>query len=155
MLCVNNGPHLAPLAGGYIAPNLSWRWCFFIPGIIQAGFVVILFFTFPETLYSRTDFSSLEKTSYIKKLFFHGKVLSGRSVAFPKDFLAPYRMCQYVAVTLPAVYWATANTYGSALFTLTGSRIAAVQYNFNVAQTGLLIGIPLTISCMIGETSAG
>ncbi|KAJ5606674.1 hypothetical protein N7510_009455 [Penicillium lagena] len=154
-LCVNNGPHLAPIAGGYIALNLSWRWCWYIPGIIQAGFVVILFFTFPETLFSRTDFSRLEKTSYLKKLFFHGKVLSGRSVVFPKDFLAPYRMCKYVAVSLPAVYWATANTYGSALFALTGSRIAAVQYDFNVAQTGLLMGIPLTIGCMIGETSAG
>ena len=117
--------------------------------------MVILFFTFPETLFSRTEFSSLEKTPYVKKLLFHGKVLRGRSVIFPKDFLAPYRMCQYVAVSLPAVYWATANTYGSALFALTGSRIAAVQYNFNVAQTGLLMGVPLTIGCMIGETSAG
>ena len=154
-LCVNNGPHLAPIAGGFIAQNLSWRWCYYIPGIIQAGFVVILFFTFPETLFSRTEFSSLEKTPYFKKLLFHGKVLRGRSVIFPKDFLAPYRMCHYVAVSLPAVYWATANTYGSALFALTGSRIAAVQYNFNVAQTGLLMGVPLTIGCMIGETSAG
>jgi MFS family permease len=49
----------------------------------------------------------------------------------------------------------TANTYGSALFAVTGSHLAATLYHFNVAQTGLLMGVPLTIGCMIGEASAG
>lgn len=29
--CVTNAPHLAPLAGGFIAQNLGWRECFKIP----------------------------------------------------------------------------------------------------------------------------
>lgn len=28
---LTNGPHVAPLIGGYIAQNLGWRWCFNIP----------------------------------------------------------------------------------------------------------------------------
>jgi MFS family permease len=36
-LSITNGPHVAPIAGGYIAQRLGWRWCFWIPGIIQAG----------------------------------------------------------------------------------------------------------------------
>lgn len=49
----------------------------------------------------------------------------------------------------------TANTYGSALFAVTGAHIAATLYHFNVAQTGLLMGVPLTVGCMVGEFSAG
>jgi MFS family permease len=28
---LTNGPHIAPLIGGFIAQNLGWRWCFIIP----------------------------------------------------------------------------------------------------------------------------
>jgi len=28
---LTNGPHLAPIIGGYLAKDLSWRWCFYIP----------------------------------------------------------------------------------------------------------------------------
>lgn len=30
-LFLNNGPHIAPLIGGFIAQNLGWRYCFAIP----------------------------------------------------------------------------------------------------------------------------
>ena len=49
----------------------------------------------------------------------------------------------------------TANTYGSALFAVTGAHLAAKVYHFNIEQTGLFIGVPLTIGCMIGEATAG
>ncbi|KAH8820654.1 major facilitator superfamily domain-containing protein [Xylogone sp. PMI_703] len=152
-LCVNNGPHIAPIIGGYIALNLSWRWCFYIPAILNAGIWVALIFTFPETLFSRDDFSNLEGTSYVSKLLFKGKVLN-RPIRL-RDFITPYRMISYWAVSLPSIYWMTANTYGSAMFAVTGSHLAAQLYHFNVAQTGLLMGLPLTIGCMIGEATAG
>lgn len=152
-LCVNNGPHIAPIIGGYIAQNLSWRWCFYVPGIFQGLLWIVLLFTFPETLFSREDFSNLEGTSYWSKLGFKGKVLN-RTIR-PKDFITPYRMIQYWAVLLPSMYWMTANTYGSALFAVTGSHLAAKLYKFDVAQTGLLMGLPLTVGCMIGEATAG
>ena len=144
---------MAPIIGGYIALNLNWRWCFYIPGILQGGLLFILIFTFPETLFSRQDFNTLEGTSYISKLGYKGKILD-RHISL-KDFIKPYRMIQYWAVTLPSIYWMTCNTYGSALFAVTGSHLAAELYDFDVAQTGLLMGLPLTIGCMIGEASAG
>ena len=30
-LCLNNGPHIAPLVGGFIAQNLGWRYCYNVP----------------------------------------------------------------------------------------------------------------------------
>lgn len=47
------------------------------------------------------------------------------------------------------------NTYGSLVFVLTASSITAELYDFNTAQTGLLLGVPLTIGCIIGECFTG
>lgn len=152
-VAVTNGPHVAPIAGGYIAERLGWRWCFWIPGIIQAGLWILLIFTLPETLFSRKDHSKLEKQSYMQKLLFHGKVLD-RKVS-PKDFIGSLRMAQYAAVLLPTLWYMTANTYGSALFAVTGSHLATSVFHFNIAQTGLFMGIPLTVGCFIGEATAG
>lgn len=152
-LAVTNGPHIAPIAGGYISQTLGWRWCFWIPGIIQSSLWVLLIFTLPETLFSRVDYSALERRSYVTKLLFHGKVLDRPIRA--RDFAASLRMVKYAAVILPSIWYCTANTYGSALFAVTGSHLAAAVYKFNTEQTGLLMGIPLTVGCMVGEASAG
>ena len=56
---------------------------------------------------------------------------------------------------LPSMYWMTAITYGSALFAVTGLHMAALLYDLNVAYIGLLMGLPLTIGCMLGEATAG
>jgi MFS family permease len=114
---------------------------------------VLVVITLPETLFSRENASTLVKRSYREKLFFYGKVLD-RPIR-RRDFGTPFRMIQYAAVTLPCIYFMTSNTYGSALFAVTGAKIAATVYHFNVAQTGLFIGLPLTIGCMIGEATTG
>ena len=152
-LSVTNGPHISPIIGGFIAQNLGWRWCLWVPAILQGGLWVLVIFTLPETLFSRENASTLVKRSYTEKLFFFGKVLD-RPIRL-HDFGTPFRMIKYAAVTLPCIYFMTANTYGSALFAVTGAKIAAATYKFNVAQTGLFIGVPLTVGCMIGESTTG
>ena len=64
-------------------------------------------------------------------------------------------MLKYWAVTIPCFYYMTCNTYGSIAFVLTASSMAEKLYNFNTAQTGALIGVPLTIGCFIGESCTG
>ena len=46
----------------------------------------------------------------------------------------------------------TTNMFGSILFAVTGAHIAAELYHFNTAQTGLLMGLPLTVGCTVGNT---
>ena len=134
---VTNGPHIAPVAGGYIAQRLGYKWCFWIPGCIQTGLWVLLIFTLPETLFSRVDHSKLEKRSYVSKLLFHGRVLDRKIKA--RDFITSFRMATYLAVFLPSIWYMTANTYGSALFAVTGSNLAKKVWKFDLEQTGKTI----------------
>ena len=151
---VTNGPHIAPIAGGYISQTLSWRWGFWIPGIVQAALVVLMFLTLPKTLFSRVEHSALEtRRSYTAKVLFHGKVLDRPIRA--RDFVASCRMAGYAAVIFPGLWYATADAYGSVIFAVMGSHLADVVYGFDTEQTGLLMGIPLTIGCLVGEASAG
>jgi MFS family permease len=64
-------------------------------------------------------------------------------------------MARYAAVTLPCIMYMVTLTYGSPLFAVTGSYIGSAVYDFNLEQTGLFLGVPLTVGCLIGELSAG
>jgi MFS family permease len=118
-----------------------------------AGVFLLCVLTFPETLYFRQGFPTLEKRSYWQRLALRGKVL--RQTLTWHDFLGSVRMLRYVTIVIPCAYYMTANTYGSILFVLTCSSIAEKLYGFNTAQTGLLLGVPLTIGCLVGEACTG
>jgi hypothetical protein len=118
------------------------------------GAVLVIFvISFPETLFSRTDFSNLENRSYWERLTFRGKVIDHPLQV--SDFLNNFRMLKYWSIIIPCVYYMTTNTYGSLLFVLTTSSVSEELYHFNTGQTGLLIGVPLSIGCLIGESCTG
>jgi len=152
-LALTNGPHFGPIAGGFIALNLGWRWIFFINAIVMAGILTVFLVSFPETLFSRTEFSNLENRSYWQRLAYRGKVLDRKLK--PSDFLTNFRMLKYVAIVVPCVYYMTASSYGSIMFVLTASSISHKLYGFNTAQNGLLLGVPLTLGCLLGEACTG
>ncbi|KAJ5606678.1 hypothetical protein N7510_009459 [Penicillium lagena] len=152
-LALTNGPHFGPIVGGYIALNLGYQWIFYINAIIIGAILLLFVVSFPETLFSRTEFSNLENRSYWQRFTFSGKVLDQPVRLF--DFLNTFRMLKYWAIIIPCVYYMTANTYGSLVFVLTASDITEELYHFNTGQTGLLIGVPLSIGCLIGESCTG
>jgi hypothetical protein len=65
----------------------------------------LLFFTFPETLFSRSDYSRGEGLSYWQRLTFHGKVLD-RPLRLA-DWGNNFKMMKYWAVVIPCIYYAT------------------------------------------------
>jgi hypothetical protein len=69
------------------------------------GVLLIFIFTFPETLFSREEFSNLENRSYWDRLAFRGKVLN-RNVA-AGDFANNFVMLKYLAIVIPCVYYMT------------------------------------------------
>jgi hypothetical protein len=76
-----------------------------INAIMLGAITALLFFTFPETLFSRDDFSKEEGLSYWSKITFHGKVLD-RPLKL-SDFGNNFKMMKYWAVILPCFYYAT------------------------------------------------
>ena len=153
-LFLTNGPHVAPLMGGFIAQYIGWEWCFRIPGFIQLGTFVMTLFCLPETLYSRTTSSIDHKpNSYLDLIAFRAR-LPQRKLKLA-DFWKNIYMLKYLAVTIPGLYYMTAFGYGSVLFAATGSKLFKQYYSFTVSQTGLMLSIPLLIGCIIGEANAG
>lgn len=152
-LSVTNGPHVAPIIGGYVAERLGWRWCFWIPGFMQIALWVAILFTFPETLYIRNSPQRPLQPSYFKRMIFVGKYVDRKLRIM--DVARALRMARYVAVIVPVIWYGTANAYGSVLFAITGSLFGTTRYHFDIEQVGLFLGIPLTIGCMLGEASAG
>ncbi|KIW73022.1 hypothetical protein PV04_01177 [Phialophora macrospora] len=151
---LTNGPHAASLIGGFIAQNLGWRKCFLIPGYIQLGTCVFTLFCLPETLCSRRTLASRRERSFMDLLLFRNSSLQDRKLKFG-DFLRPFYMLKYVAIVVPGLYYMTAFGFGSVMFAATGSQLFRSLYHFNVAQTGMLLSIPLLIGCLIGEMNAG
>lgn len=72
-----------------------------------------------------------------------------------KDFLRPFYMLRYPSVLVPTAYYSISFAYGSILFIITSANLFREVYLYKPQQTGLLLGIPITIGSLIGELVAG
>ncbi|KAF2230595.1 MFS general substrate transporter [Viridothelium virens] len=149
------GGHIAPIIGGYIEKNLTWRWCFYVPAIIAAALLISFILTVPETLYSRTlDQSTKSQPGSVQKILMLRRAAPSNRLR-PIDFLRPFQMLLYPSVVVPTVYYATSFGYGTILFILTSTNIFSQLYHLQPYQVGVLLGIPLTVGSVIGECCAG
>lgn len=123
-------------------------------GYIQLGTLVFTLFCLPETIFSRRSVVGRPERSFADLLLFKKSGLQGRKL-HASDFLKPFYMFKYVAILIPGFYYMTAFGFGSVLFAATGSKLFHGIYGFDVAQTGLMLSIPLLIGCLLGEMSAG
>lgn len=149
------GGHVAPIIGGYIEKNLTWHWCFYVPAIITAGLLVCFILTVPETLYSRAPEALAQPPrSWTQNMLMLRRAHPTRRLRLV-DFFRPIQMLQYPSVLLPTCYYATSFAYGSILFIITSANLFGKIYHYQPQQTGLLLGIPITIGSLIGEGVSG
>jgi hypothetical protein len=123
---------------------------------MQLGTFVFTLFCLPETLYSRNAAVITEycPKSFSDLLLFRRGRLQDRHL-HSRDFLKPFYMLKYISIVIPGLYYMTCFGYGTVLFASTGASLFAKFYHFDVAQTGLMLSIPLLIGCLIGEFNAG
>ncbi|KAL1968440.1 hypothetical protein VTN77DRAFT_1969 [Rasamsonia byssochlamydoides] len=149
------GGHIAPIIGGYIEKNLSWRWCFYVPAIVSAGLLVLFILTVPETLYSRAPESLAQRRrSWKRNMLMLERAHPTRRLHLI-DFCRPFQMLRYPSVLLPTLYYAVSFTYGSILFIISSANLFSSVYHYRPQQTGLLLGVPLTVGSLIGEIVSG
>lgn len=155
-LSLITGGHIAPIAGGYIVKNtLTWHWCFYIPAIITAFMLPLFIFTVPETLYSHSaERAQRPYGSWMENMTMRGRAHSTRSLQII-DFFRPIQMLMYPSVLLPTLYYSVSFGYGSILFIITSANIFLKVYKYEPYQTGVLLGVPLTVGSVIGELVAG
>ncbi len=72
-----------------------------------------------------------------------------------RDFVRAFQMLRYPSVMLPTVCYAMSFAYGSILFIITSANLFGSIYSYQPQQTGLLLGIPITVGSVVGELVAG
>ena len=150
------GGHIAPIIGGYINLNLTWHWCFYIPAILTAVEFVVFALTVPETLFSRApEALARPPKSWKKNMYMVGpRAHPPRKLHFV-DYLRPVQLLTYPEVFLPTLYYSIIFTYGSILFIISSANLFRQIYHYAPQQTGLLLGIPITVGSLLGEMVAG
>ncbi|KAH8819360.1 major facilitator superfamily domain-containing protein [Xylogone sp. PMI_703] len=152
---LTNGGHLAPIIGGFVEKNLSWHWCFYLPAILTGGLFLTLVFCLPETLYYRSrEAVNCPRRTWRQNFLIQGKVHPTRKLR-AVDFIRPFQMLVYPSVIIPALYYAVSFAFGSILFIISSANLFREVYEFEPYQTGLLLGIPLTVGTALGELVSG
>ena len=80
-------------------------YCVKVNAIMLGACLVLFAISFPETLFSREEFSNLEERSYWSKLAFRGKVLN-RGFRW-SDFAHNFKMLKYLAILIPCIFYMT------------------------------------------------
>ena len=150
-----NGGHIAPVIGGFIEKNLKWQWCFFVPSILGGCLLAIIIFCLPETLYPRSpEALAMPQRTWTQNMMMRGKIHPNRKLQMV-DFVRPLQMLKYPSVLFPALYYSVSFGYSSILFIITSANLFGAVYHFQPYQTGLLLGLPLTIGTLLGELISG
>ena len=134
---------------------MSWRWCFYIPAILTGSVILIFTLTVPETLYFRKNgLPNNPQGSWKDNMLMVRKANASRRLKLI-DFFRPFQMLLYPSVALPTACYALCFAYGSILFIITSANLFGQVYHYGPKQTGLLLGIPITVGSVIGELLAG
>ncbi|KAH8821944.1 major facilitator superfamily domain-containing protein [Xylogone sp. PMI_703] len=154
---LTNGAHFAPIIGGYLAQSAGYRWCYYLPSIVNATTFIVMIFALPETLFSRSPeiLARHQERTYTQMLFsFRRNMLTDRKL-HARDFIRPFEMLKYPSVSLTLLYYMVAFAYSSILPAVTIAALFTKTYHFKTGEIGLMLGLPLLIGSAVGEFFSG
>lgn len=133
------GPSIGPIAGGYLAPALGWRWVFWIIAIVGSplAIVVVLFMreSYPFVLLQRRTVRLHRETGNLKLRSALDTGKTARAL-FRFSIFRPLKMLLLPIVFLLSLYTATVYSYLYLCFT-TFPRVFGIQYGFGSGLSGL------------------
>jgi multidrug resistance protein len=154
---LTNGAHVAPVIGGYLALNAGYRWCYYLPAVVNAATFLLMIVALPETLFSRKEeiLAQHQERTYWQMLFsFRQNRLRDRRLHI-RDFVRPFEMLKYPSVTLTVLYYCVTFCYSSILPAVTVAILFTRTYHFNTGIIGLMLGLPLLVGSALGEVLSG
>lgn len=156
---LSNGAHLSPIPGGFLGQYVGYRWCYWLGAICTGIMFIIMLFTFPETLYRRDNRSDLPTGAPFSQVLRRRLKVWGHKAPNHNvravDFVRPLQMAAYPSVLFPVICYAVAFAWGSIEPAVTVASIFHENYNFTASQSGLVLGISLTIGNCLGEIFGG
>ncbi|KAJ7180796.1 MFS general substrate transporter [Mycena filopes] len=151
---LTNSAHIAPIPGGFLAQYISYRWCYYLPAILDLTMFVVMLFCLPETIYLRGSTPVVTARPILRKMRLWGLRPKGKQLK-ASDFLRQFIMFKYPTVLLTAFYYSIAFTLSSILPAVTSATLFRRLYLFNASETGLALGLGTLIGSTLGELLGG
>ncbi|KAF7333740.1 MFS general substrate transporter [Mycena venus] len=151
---LSNLTHIAPIAGGFIAQYVNYRWCFYLAGIVDLTLFVIILFCLPETLYMRGSRPVETSKPILRRMRLWGHRPEGKHLQL-SDFWRPFQMVIYPSVTIPAVYYSITFSFATVLPAVTSATLFRLKHHFTTSQTGLVLGLGMLVGTTLGELLGG
>ncbi|KAJ7625473.1 MFS general substrate transporter [Roridomyces roridus] len=151
---LTNSAHIAPIPGGFLGQYVSYRWCYYLPAILDLTMFVVMFFCLPETLYLRGSTPVVTDKPILRRMKLWGLRPEGKHLK-GSDFLQQFIMFKYPTVLLTAFYYSVTFTFSSILPAVTSATLFRRLYKFNASQTGLALGLGTLVGSTLGELLGG
>ncbi|KAJ7224103.1 MFS general substrate transporter [Mycena pura] len=151
---LTNSAHVAPIPGGFLGQFVSYRWCYYLPAILDMTMFAVMLFCLPETLYLRGSTPVVTDKPILRRMKLWGLRPKDKHLKV-SDFFRQFIMFKYPTVVLTALYYAITFTLGSILPAVTSATLFHLLYKFTASQTGLALGFGTLVGTTLGELLGG
>jgi len=153
-VALTNSAHIAPIPGGFLGQFVSYRWCYYLPAVLDFSMFVIMLFCLPETLYLRGSTPVKTTRPILRRMKLWGLRPEGKKLKF-SDFLWQFVMFKYPPVLLTALYYSVTFALSSIMPAVTSATLFRRLYKFTASETGLALGVGTLVGSTLGELLGG
>ncbi|KAJ6460438.1 MFS general substrate transporter [Mycena vulgaris] len=151
---LTNSAHVAPIPGGFLAQYVNYRWCYYLPAILDLIMFFVMLFCLPETLYIRGSTPVVTSKPILRRMNLWGLRPEGKRLKIA-DFLRPFQMVIYPSVIISAVYYSVNFAMASILPAVTSATLFRAVHQFTPSKTGLALGFGTLVGSTLGELLGG
>ncbi|KAJ7863447.1 MFS general substrate transporter [Mycena olivaceomarginata] len=151
---LTNSAHVAPIPGGFLAQYVNYRWCYYLPAILDLTMFFVMLFCLPETIYVRGSTPIVTSRPILRRLNLWGLRPEGKHLKI-SDFWRPFQMVIYPSVIISAFYYSVTFPLSSILPAVTSATLFRLVDKFTTSQTGMALGFGTLIGSTLGELLGG
>ncbi|KAJ7505735.1 MFS general substrate transporter [Mycena galericulata] len=151
---LTNSAHVAPIPGGFLAQYVNYRWCYYLPAILDLTMFFVMLFCLPETIYARGSTPVVTNKPILRRMRLWGLRPEGKRLKI-SDFFRPFQMFLYPTVFISALYYSVTFALSSILPAVTSATLFRLVDKFTTSKTGLALGFGTLIGSTLGELLGG